>query len=305
MEDIEKTKKKRKAHRGVVTRIVNKTEEILKEDKEKTDYGKLQQYTLELKEKGRILTDLDNTMLDLLIENEENDEACEEEAIEASEIQEKIGLCLRSIEETLIFSHKAESVVNASGTNSNPQVNERESVGSSIGQNTNDTGRKVKLPKLELKRFSGRIAEWQEFWDGFRSAIHEDESLAKVDKFKYLRNYLEEPARSVVTGFSLTDANYDSAVELLRKRYAKPSVIKRAHLNDIINLAPVFSEKNVTRLRVLHDQIETHFRAMEAQGIKKESYPYYPWFPWILPFSNPSLVYFLLSLCMILLMGFP
>ena len=63
------------------------------------------------------------TMLDLLLENEQNYKACEEEVIKASKIQEKIGLCLRSIEEALIFFHKAESVSNASGTNSSPQVN--------------------------------------------------------------------------------------------------------------------------------------------------------------------------------------
>ena len=40
--------------------------------------------------------------------------------------------------------------------------------------------------------------------------------MAKVDKFKYLQSYLEEPASSVVMGFSLTDSAYDSAVELLK-----------------------------------------------------------------------------------------
>ena len=110
-------------------------------------------------------------------------------------------------------------------------------------------GRKVKLPKLELRKFSGKIVEWPEFWDGFRSAVHDDEQLAKVDKFKYLRSYLEEPARSVVAGFPLTDADYDSAIEMLKDRFAKPSVIKRVHLNDLALLPPVHNEKNVHGLR--------------------------------------------------------
>jgi len=37
------------------------------------------------------------------------------------------------------------------------------------------------LPKLELQKFSGKILQWQEFWDGFQSAVHNDESLSKVD----------------------------------------------------------------------------------------------------------------------------
>ena len=90
----------------------------------------------------------------------------------------------------------------------------------------------MKLPQLELKRFAGKPSEWQEFWDGFKSAVHDDCELAKADKFKYLRSYLEEPAKSVVIGFSSTDADYDAAVELLMKKYAKPRVIKRAYINQ-------------------------------------------------------------------------
>ena len=70
-------------------------------------------------------------------------------------------------------------------------------------------GRRVKLPKLELKKFSGNIAELQEFWDGFKSAVHDGVKLAIVDKVKYLRSNLEEPAKSMVTGFALTDTDYD------------------------------------------------------------------------------------------------
>ena len=76
----------------------------------------------------------------------------------------------------------------------------------------------------------------------------------------------------MVTGFALTDRDYDSAIGLLRSRYAKPGVIKRAHINEFLNLAPVLNERSVQRLRNLRDQIETQFRAMEAQGVSKESY---------------------------------
>lgn len=31
---------------------------------------------------------------------------------------------------------------------------------------------KVELPKLEVQKFSGKLEEWQEFWDSFESAIH-------------------------------------------------------------------------------------------------------------------------------------
>ena len=132
---------------------------------------------------------------------------------------------------------------------------------------------KVNLPRLELKRFTGKVTEWQEFWDGFNSAIHEDTELANVDKFKYLKSFVEEPASKVIAGIPLTDANYDIAVDLLHKRYGKTSVLKRAHMNELINLQPVFNEKSVGRLRELHDRIETQFRGLEALKVDKQSYP--------------------------------
>ena len=63
---------------------------------------------------------------------------------------------------------------------------------------------RAKLPKLKVKKSNGKIEEWQEFWDGFESAIHRNECLSKVDKFNDLRTLLTGQAKSVITGFSLT-----------------------------------------------------------------------------------------------------
>ena len=47
--------------------------------------------------------------------------------------------------------------------------------------------------------------------------------------------------------------------------------IKRAHINDM-NLPAVFNERNSVRLRHLYDDIEVHFRSLEALGADKDSY---------------------------------
>ena len=46
---------------------------------------------------------------------------------------------------------------------------------------------KVKLPKIELWKFNGKVAEWREFRDAFSSDVHKNPELAKVDKLKYLK----------------------------------------------------------------------------------------------------------------------
>ena len=72
---------------------------------------------------------------------------------------------------------------------------------------------KAQLPKLGVKRFGGRIHEWQECWDSYQSAIHSKDSLSDVDKFSYLRGLLGGPAKASITGFALNEANYNTAIE--------------------------------------------------------------------------------------------
>ena len=112
------------------------------------------------------------------------------------------------------------------------------------GANTSSANSKtvrVKLPNLEVRNFSGKLEEWQEFWDSFESAIHSNDSLSNVDKFSYLRGLLLDPARSAITGFVLTSANYEAAVELLKKRFGKKTAIQRTLVNELLNTRPVFT----------------------------------------------------------------
>lgn len=52
----------------------------------------------------------------------------------------------------------------------------------SPGTLINSKTARVKLPKLEVYKFIGKLEEWQEFWDSFMSAINLNNSL---DKFSY------------------------------------------------------------------------------------------------------------------------
>ena len=131
---------------------------------------------------------------------------------------------------------------------------------------------RVKLPKLEVRKFSGRLEEWQEFWDSFESAIHSNDSLSNVDKFSYLRGLLLEPVRSAITGFALMSANYEAAVELLKKRLGKKTAIQRTLVNELLNTRPVFNESDTARLCGLYDFVETRYRALQALNVDERTY---------------------------------
>ena len=57
-----------------------------------------------------------------------------------------------------------------------------------------DKTRNVKLPKLEIKNFSGKLAAWMTFIDSFEATVDRSANLSDVEKFNFLLSYLEKDA---------------------------------------------------------------------------------------------------------------
>lgn len=56
---------------------------------------------------------------------------------------------------------------------------------------TFENTQRAKLPKIELKTFSGDLEDWLSFKNLFTSLIHNVTSLPKVEKLHYLRSVLK------------------------------------------------------------------------------------------------------------------
>ena len=130
----------------------------------------------------------------------------------------------------------------------------------------------AKLPKLELKKFHGNPIEWYPFWESFESAVHKNSNLSGVDKFNYLKSLLTGIAQSVVTGLALTSANYEKAVELLKRRFGNRQVVISSHMEALTKTPKVASTSEVKRLRSLYDTVESHVRGLESMEISSEMY---------------------------------
>ena len=126
---------------------------------------------------------------------------------------------------------------------------------------------------LNSESITGRFANGRSFGTAFQvQSITMSNCLMSINLRIYVRGLLEEPAKSTIAGFSLTEANYKSAVELLKKRFDKKSAVQRAHVNELIQLSPVFKERDTRELRNLYDSCETHNHALKALGVSEESY---------------------------------
>ena len=130
----------------------------------------------------------------------------------------------------------------------------------------------AKLPKLTLPRFRGEITHWITFWDSYNSAVHNNPALSKVDKFNYLNSLLEGAAKRSIQGLTLSDANYDSAVEILEQRFGKPQQIISAHMEELLKLPSCSGTERLTSLRFVYDKVSVHVRGLSSLGVNSDQY---------------------------------
>ena len=126
---------------------------------------------------------------------------------------------------------------------------------------------KTKLPKLALPKFRGELTQGQTFWDSFNSAIHVNQHLSLIDKFNHLHSLLEGQAARAIQGLTRTEANYNSAIEILQKRFGKPQNIISKHMDEMLKI-PGCVNDNASQLRLVYHKISVNVR---AAGLKCRS----------------------------------
>ena len=52
----------------------------------------------------------------------------------------------------------------------------------------------VKLPKIVLRKFIGDPLDWKSFKETFEAAVHSSDSISNIEKFTYLKTYLDKSA---------------------------------------------------------------------------------------------------------------
>ena len=209
----------------------------------------LQQLNLTLFEGLNELQKIDQRILELSIQLDENADIAQEMS-EASQIRADIQTGLLKIEVAL----------NPHAANSQPSPTQ------------NKGNIPSKLPKLQLQRFSGDPKDWQRFWDIFERNIHKNDNLEPIDKFDYLTGLLHGQAAKAIEGLEINARNYDEAVDKLKSRFGRKSLITQNHIRNLSDIQPVFNEKDVQRLRKFHDEIEVNHRALRSLGVDQATY---------------------------------
>ncbi|XP_069163200.1 uncharacterized protein [Procambarus clarkii] len=86
--------------------------------------------------------------------------------------------------------------------------------------NTTITHIAAELPKVHLPYFKGKNDDDLDvFWRAFDSIMNSKASLKKATKFQYLHAQLRGEARQAIANLSLTDDNYDHALQFLQDNF--------------------------------------------------------------------------------------
>ena len=130
----------------------------------------------------------------------------------------------------------------------------------------------INLPKLTIEKFSGDYTKFNTFIDSFVAAVDSCEELRDIEKFNYLKSYLEGEALRTIKGITLTNKNYKEALDVLRRRYGNKQRVISAHMNELLNLKKIERDRDLNGLRKLYDDIESHVRSLRSLDVDDDNY---------------------------------
>ena len=248
---IARTQARRKAMRSTLHKAIDDARNAL-EDADSNE-GKLMGLKVRIDSVVETLSELDDEIVSNL-----DPDIVEEDVIESMTVIEPTCELLASLQ---LKMEKLRVEKLKASTSETERVSSHSSV-----------TRSCRLPKLELSVYKGEVLEWRGFEEQFLKTVHENEELSEIDKFIYLKRYLGGQALAVISGLSLSGANYKEAMSLLKGRYGNPQVLISAYMESLLKLGKVRSLSDISGLRKLSNDIENCVRNLRSMDVETSTY---------------------------------
>ena len=146
------------------------------------------------------------------------------------------------------------------------EIEEKLNPGASHNQQnaSSSTSVTMRLPKLNIEKFSGDILEWRSFKDLFEAAVDRS-TISAAQKLQHLKSLLSSEPLQSIQGISITDANYHIAWKILCDRYDDNKLLKASYIETLL-YQPSVKEESSVALRKLLDTTAQCERNLEALG---------------------------------------
>ncbi|CAH1111294.1 unnamed protein product [Psylliodes chrysocephalus] len=127
------------------------------------------------------------------------------------------------------------------------------------------------LAKIKLLMFDGSYDQWFTFHDIFQKVIHERNCLTTIEKMQYLKTNVQGQASKMIKHLDITENNYQSACDILKKRYENKRKLVETLVDKILDL-PLGHNEASDKLKELHDFTMECINAMINLGIDTGSW---------------------------------
>ena len=253
-EELSRLRKKRSANKNALQRLIKKAEDITHGELDERKLNEIRVHLEAIEGKEKIVADLNEKIIDI-VEEDKIDEDVEEATLFEITVRRSVAGLIHFLEKPPI---ETKPIAKSEGSIAETKK------GSLVSG--------VKLPKIHIKKFAGEPTEWQQFFDTFKATVDDNRTLSNIEKFTYLKGYLAGAAERCIEGMTLSDDNYVKALSLLEERYGNKQIIVASHVNKILRLEKVKGGRNVTELRGLYDQVESHVRSLGTLDVQSENY---------------------------------
>lgn len=129
---------------------------------------------------------------------------------------------------------------------------------------------------MKIHNFSGGYENWLNFCDIFSKIIHENPDLSNTEIIQYLNTYVVEEASKLIQHLATVGTNYETAFDLLHKRYQNTRLMITKLLDKLPDQPSVLGE-NASKLKKLHD-IQECLEFINNLGVNTEG-----WGPLVVP----------------------
>ena len=154
---------------------------------------------------------------------------------------------------------------NVPGTgNQQPQGQAAAAASGSVNQQHSLNG-EIRLPKIDVPKFSGDIYDWPSFRDLFQSTVH-NSSRSNSQKLTYLKSALEDHCPQILGSMAITDSNYDTAWKILEDRYNNKRELFFAIIQRLTG-QPTVQADSASSLRGLIDTTNDCVRSLGNNGV--------------------------------------
>lgn len=129
----------------------------------------------------------------------------------------------------------------------------------------------ITLPKIQIPFFDGEYENWPSFYDLFQKVLHENSSLSDIEKMQYLKTHIRGEPSKLIQHLQISEANYETAWNLLQKRYQNSRLLLSKLIDKILDL-PSIQYESSDKIKQLHDVTSECLEAINNLGIPTSSW---------------------------------